>query len=418
MVASRRSGLMRTSGTVIMCPSSTGSCTSPCASTSATAWRTASPTRNCRCDGPVTDSRCWPRAMKPRGRSSHAQRRGIFPRRRPNNGLLTNMRRRSERALYDLHAIAFDHVALAHVLEAFERHAAFLPGEDFAGVVLEPLELREPALVDHHVVADQAHVGAAFDGPVGDAATGDLPDFRHREDFQYFGRAEGGLARGRREQAGHRLFHIVHEVVDDVVVADFGARALGRFARFLMGAHVEADDRGAGSFGERHVGFSDAADARVDHARGDLLVAELLKRAHDRLDRTLNVALDDERELLAAGALELTHHLLERTAHAARAAVALLALPVVGDLARAGRGGNRREPVACFRRVIEAEHLARDGGTRLLDHGAGVVDERAHAAPLGAGDDDVATPQRPALHKHGRHGAAPAIELRLDHSAL
>src|SRR5262249_45710912 len=42
---------MRTSGTVIIWPSSTGSCTSPWESTSASAWRTASPTRSCRCDG-------------------------------------------------------------------------------------------------------------------------------------------------------------------------------------------------------------------------------------------------------------------------------------------------------------------------------------------------------------------------------
>src|SRR5262249_19470324 len=158
MVASRRSGLMRTSGTVIMCPSSTGSCTSPCASTSESAWRTASPTRSCRCDAPATDSRCWPRAMKSRTSIGPRTMMRNFPAQAAQQCLLTNMRRRSERALYRLHAVAFDHVALAHVLEVFERHAAFLPGEDFAGVVLEPLELREPALVDHHVVADQAHV--------------------------------------------------------------------------------------------------------------------------------------------------------------------------------------------------------------------------------------------------------------------
>ena len=55
------------------------------------------------------------------------------------------------------------------------------------------------------------------------------------------------------------------------------------------------------------------------HARADFVGAELLERADDRLDRTLHVALDDERELLAARRLELAHHLLERAAHAGRA---------------------------------------------------------------------------------------------------
>src|SRR5215469_11068888 len=90
------------------------------------------------------------------------QNDAVTSRGRPNNGLLTNVRRRSERALHRLHAIAFDDVALAHVLEVLERHAAFLAGEDFAGVILEALELREPALVDHDVVADQTHIGAAL----------------------------------------------------------------------------------------------------------------------------------------------------------------------------------------------------------------------------------------------------------------
>ena len=53
-------------------------------------------------------------------------------------------------------------------------------------------------------------------------------------------------------------------------------------------------------FRQRHVGFGDAADAGVDHARDDLVGAELLERAGDRLERALHVGLDDQREFLAA----------------------------------------------------------------------------------------------------------------------
>src|SRR3712207_9588152 len=35
-----------------------------------------------------------------------------------------------------------------------------------------------------------------------------------------------------------------------------------------------------------------------------------------------------------------------------------------------------------------------------------------------AGDEDVAGPQRAALNEHGRHRAAAAVELRLDHGAF
>src|SRR6266581_1280556 len=178
MVASRRSGLMRTSGTVTMWPSSTGSCTSPCASTSASAWRTASPTRNWRCEGPAADSRCCPRAIQ----SSRHQSSGLSAsksaalapgsKRAPclREKYEHNQIRASKRPLHHLDTVAFDDVALAHVLEVLERHAAFLAGADFARVVLEALELRQLAFVDHHVVADEAHLRPALDRAVGHAA--------------------------------------------------------------------------------------------------------------------------------------------------------------------------------------------------------------------------------------------------------
>src|SRR5215467_7559367 len=90
----------------------------------------------------------------------------------------------SERALHLLDAVALDGVALPHVLVALEGHAAFLPGAHLARVVLEPLELRELALVDDDVVADQADIGAAFDHPVGDAAARHLPDLGDGEDLE------------------------------------------------------------------------------------------------------------------------------------------------------------------------------------------------------------------------------------------
>jgi hypothetical protein len=48
----------------------------------------------------------------------------------------------SQRALNLLHPVAFDHVALSHVLVIFEGHAAFHAGTDFAHIILETLKLR------------------------------------------------------------------------------------------------------------------------------------------------------------------------------------------------------------------------------------------------------------------------------------
>ncbi len=57
-----------------------------------------------------------------------------------------------------------------------------------------------------------------------------------------------------------------------------------------------------GGFGQRNVRFADAADAGVHDARRDFFRAQFFERGDDGFDRTLHVALDDQREFLAPGA--------------------------------------------------------------------------------------------------------------------
>ena len=79
--------------------------------------------------------------------------------------------------------------------------------------------------MDDDVVADEADVRAALHDAVGDAAARDLADLGDVEHFQDLRIAEHRLAQRRREQARHRRLHVIHEVVDDVVVADLDAVA-------------------------------------------------------------------------------------------------------------------------------------------------------------------------------------------------
>ena len=50
--------------------------------------------------------------------------------------------------------------------------------------------------------------------------------------------AEHGLAQRRRQQARHRRLHVVHEIVDDVVVADFDAGAARPASRASLWART------------------------------------------------------------------------------------------------------------------------------------------------------------------------------------
>ena len=98
--------------------------------------------------------------------------------------------------------------------------------------------------------------------------------------------------------------------------------------------------------------------------------------------------------------------------------LAPLALAVFGDLARARFRLDDGDAIARFRRAGEAEHLDRRRGAGRLDRRALVVEQRPDAAPMRAGDDERADPQRAALDKDGRHGSAAAIEPRLDDGAF
>ena len=67
------------------------------------------------------------------------------------------------------------------------------------------------------------------------------------------GVADQLLLRVRAEGRPSR-FHLIDQFIDDRVVADFHAVALGKVARLRNGAHIEADDKRVRRGGERDVG--------------------------------------------------------------------------------------------------------------------------------------------------------------------
>src|SRR5690606_5328493 len=173
----------------------------------------------------------------------------------------------------------------------------------------------------------------------GDAATRDLADLGDVEHLKDLGITDERLATLWRQQTGHSLLNVVDEIVDAVVVAHLDADVVSRRARLLVGTNVEADDHGTRSLGERDVAFRDGTCASMYDTRLNLVGTELVERCHDGFDRTLHVALDNQRELLEAAGLELRHHLLQRTALASLTGNRLVAcktLTVLRDFASTG----------------------------------------------------------------------------------
>ena len=162
---------------------------------------------------------------------------------------------------------------------------------------------------------------------------------------------------------------------------------LAMLARLRVGAHVEADDHGAGGARQRDVAFVDAADRRrAARARATSSVDSLVQRCR-RCASTepCTSALIDDRQFLGLAGGDLGEHLLQRAALGGRhgRAGGCDRAAELADLAGAGFGFDhdelRRRPAACP--AGPALRPAVDGPA-LSTVRAAIVEQRAHAAPL------------------------------------
>src|SRR3546814_8918635 len=123
--------------------------------------------------------------------------------------------------------------------------------------------------------------------------------------------------------------------------------------------------------------------------------------------------------LLPYTTLFRSHHLLQRAAAGGgELLLAPAALAVLGDLAGAALVLHHREVVAGQRRAIEAEHLDRGRRAGFLDLFVAFVHQGPHAAPLAAGNEDVADLESAALHQNGGDRPAAALQPGFDDDAL
>ena len=113
-------------------------------------------------------------------------------------------------------------------------------------------------------------LGRALDHAAANRAAGDGADLRDLEHLAHLGLAEHDLALLGPEHAFDARANVGHRLVDDAVELDLDAFALGRRARVVVRAHVEADDDRARRLGEQDVALGDRADAAVDDLDLDL----------------------------------------------------------------------------------------------------------------------------------------------------
>src|SRR5215470_4621505 len=319
------------------------------------------------------------------------------------------------------HLVGLDHVIDLDVVIA-DADTALVALADLGHVLLEPAQrLDREALLHHDTVADQASLAAPVDRAGTHQRAGDVADPGHPEDLPDLGGTKLHLLELGLEHALECGLDLLDRLVDDRVVADVDALALGQLARAAGRPHVEAHDHGLRGDGQVDVVLGDRADPAADDPQHHVIAhVDLEQRVLQGLDRPGHVTLDDQQQFLPLTRLERGLEVLQGDPGPAlgELGAALPRLAALGDLPGDPVVGHDEEAVASPGHGGEAEHLDRPRRRRLR-HGLEVVVEQSpHPAKRLAADDRVTDPERAPLHEDGGHRAAPAVEVCLDRHAL
>src|SRR3954449_10215577 len=311
------------------------------------------------------------------------------------------------------HLEGLDDVLDLDVVERPQADTALVALADLGDVVLEPAQRIDGQVVgDDDAVADQPGLRVTDDRAATDDRTRDVADARHPEDLADLRRAELDLLVLRLEHALEGRLDLLDRLVDDRVVPDVDALAVGQLRRLALGPDVEAQDDDVVGQGEVDVALGDSADAAVDDPQRDVVAhLDLHEGLLERLHGARVVALDDQVEL--TGLLERGVEVLQADplAHRRVLRVADAGLAAVGDLPGDAVLVDDEEGVAGTRHRGEADDLHGAGRQRLLEPVAVLVEQRPDAAVGVAGHERVADAQRAALDQHGGHGATALVQL-------
>src|SRR4051794_15601950 len=318
------------------------------------------------------------------------------------------------------HLEGLDDVLDLDVVERPQADTALVALADLGDVVLEPAQRLDGQVVgDDDAVADQPGLRVTDDRAATDDRTRDVADARHPEDLADLRGAELDLLVLGLEHALEGRLDLLDRLVDDRVVPDVDALAVGELGGLTLGPDVEAQDDDVVGQRQVDVALGDRAHAAVDDPQRDVVAhLDLHQGLLERLHGARVVALDDQVELTVL--LERRVEVLEADplAHRRVLRVADAGLPAVGDLPGDAVLLDDEEGVTGTRHRGEADDLHRAGRQGLLELGAVLVEQRPDA-PVGvAGHDRVADPQRAALDQDGRDGTAALVQLALDDDAL
>ena len=147
----------------------------------------------------------------------------------------------------------------------------------------------------------------------------------------------------------------------------------------------------------------------------DFVVRQFVQRAFDGFDRTLNVGLDDDRQVFGFARFNLVEHLFHRRFGALdQLGVAFFLNAVVGDFLGLRFAFHHVEVVAGGRGALQTDDFDRSGRSGFENLVSVFVEHGADVSPFLAGNDDVADFQGAFLYQQSGNRTAAFFHFGLD----
>src|SRR5450432_1948381 len=195
-------------------------------------------------------------------------------------------------------AVALDHIADLEVVEVLDADTALEAFTDLLHVILEATERSDRPSVHLDPIAYDANLAGAIDHAAANVASGNDADARHLEELAHFRLAQHDFLLVWTQQPFECGANLCHRLVDDPVELDLDAIALGRRARIVVRAHMEADDDGARRFRELDVALGNRTDSAMDDLDAHFARRQLAEGIGECFRRSTLIRLDHEPERL------------------------------------------------------------------------------------------------------------------------
>ena len=245
--------------------------------------------------------------------------------------------------------------------------------------------------------------------------TSNLAEFWRVEHITHFRNTNDFFTQFGSQQASHRLFHVVEQIVDHAVITHVQSAVFNDTPCGVISTNIKAEDNRAGSNRQGHVRFGNTANTGRYNVHLHFVRCQLLQGRHNGFQRTANISLQHNVE-----------HGLGTFAHATEQGIQFgcllmlmnLLLGLVFTIFSHFTGFflvfNHHEAVTSIWCAIQTQNLNRNRWASGINRFAVFVQQGTSTTITGACQYDIAFLQRTVLYQHGSYRTTSLVETGFD----